>query len=317
MLQQRCRKSLVSVFTVLLLLNLSHIISGFTIKQFPRQVYHGFIGNYHSHYNHHHHHLTTLLFAAAASDEGEDSSSVETKTPTTPVPVLNGKRVLPYKVMKSGLKGHKIAAVYALLDSNYKRGTEGWENVVYVDVTKDLDTTLQMHYDKMGTDKVAHIRALSFSFPEPSAMNEVAGLWKKSVAEAGGFVINPADYLFDEDEDDEDDEFDDDDDEFDVSMIADVASSSSSTSKAVSEQEKEDSIVSPFDDAGVVQQATVTAEGTMPITPENVDKVLDEVRPYLISDGGNVSVEGVDAEKGEVYLKLEGACGRYTDCITD
>ena len=38
-------------------------------------------------------------------------------------------------------------------------------------------------------------------------------------------------------------------------------------------------------------------------------KVLDEVRPYLIADGGNVSVERVDEETKNVYLKLEGACG--------
>ena len=41
----------------------------------------------------------------------------------------------------------------------------------------------------------------------------------------------------------------------------------------------------------------------------NVDKVLDEVRPYLINDGGNVSVERVDEDTRSVYLKLEGACG--------
>jgi len=42
---------------------------------------------------------------------------------------------------------------------------------------------------------------------------------------------------------------------------------------------------------------------------ENVDKVLDEIRPYLISDGGNVAVDGVDVETKNVYLILEGACG--------
>lgn len=38
-------------------------------------------------------------------------------------------------------------------------------------------------------------------------------------------------------------------------------------------------------------------------------QVLDEVRPYLISDGGNVAVKDVDADTGNVYLLLEGACG--------
>lgn len=40
------------------------------------------------------------------------------------------------------------------------------------------------------------------------------------------------------------------------------------------------------------------------LTVENVDKVLDNVRPYLITDGGNVDVVSVD--NGVVSLKLQG-----------
>lgn len=40
------------------------------------------------------------------------------------------------------------------------------------------------------------------------------------------------------------------------------------------------------------------------LTPKNVDLVLDGVRPYLISDGGNVDV--VSVEDGVVSLKLQG-----------
>lgn len=44
-------------------------------------------------------------------------------------------------------------------------------------------------------------------------------------------------------------------------------------------------------------------------TKENVDKVLDEVRPYLIADGGNVEVISVDEFTRSVSLSLQGACG--------
>jgi len=46
------------------------------------------------------------------------------EAPTSPnaAPVLNGKRVLPYKVLMAGLKGHKVAGVFALLNNEYKRG---------------------------------------------------------------------------------------------------------------------------------------------------------------------------------------------------
>ncbi|KAM7275059.1 hypothetical protein ACFE04_016925 [Oxalis oulophora] len=43
------------------------------------------------------------------------------------------------------------------------------------------------------------------------------------------------------------------------------------------------------------------------LTPENVESVLDEIRPYLISDGGNVALHEIDGNV--VRLKLQGACG--------
>ena len=43
------------------------------------------------------------------------------------------------------------------------------------------------------------------------------------------------------------------------------------------------------------------------LTSENVETVLDELRPYLISDGGNVEL--VEIEGPIVKLRLQGACG--------
>lgn len=43
------------------------------------------------------------------------------------------------------------------------------------------------------------------------------------------------------------------------------------------------------------------------MTVEAVDAALDDVRPYLIADGGNVDVVAV--EDGRVFLQLQGACG--------
>ncbi|CAK9145246.1 unnamed protein product [Ilex paraguariensis] len=50
------------------------------------------------------------------------------------------------------------------------------------------------------------------------------------------------------------------------------------------------------------------------LTPENVDYVLEDVRPYLISDGGNVDV--VSVESGVISLKLQGACGSCPSSTT-
>ena len=41
------------------------------------------------------------------------------------------------------------------------------------------------------------------------------------------------------------------------------------------------------------------------MTIESVDKALDEVRPYLIADGGDVTVTAVEATTGTVFLRLE------------
>lgn len=46
---------------------------------------------------------------------------------------------------------------------------------------------------------------------------------------------------------------------------------------------------------------------TFELTARNVDLVLEDVRPYLIADGGNVDV--VSVEEGVVSLKLQGGSG--------
>ncbi len=43
------------------------------------------------------------------------------------------------------------------------------------------------------------------------------------------------------------------------------------------------------------------------LTTENVESVLDSLRPYLMADGGNVEV--VELDGPIVRLRLQGACG--------
>ena len=45
----------------------------------------------------------------------------------------------------------------------------------------------------------------------------------------------------------------------------------------------------------------------MELTKDNVETVLDEMRPYLMSDGGNVEL--VELDGPIVKLRLQGACG--------
>ena len=46
---------------------------------------------------------------------------------------------------------------------------------------------------------------------------------------------------------------------------------------------------------------------TMALTLEKVEKVLDELRPFLMADGGNVEV--VELDGPIVKVRLQGACG--------
>lgn len=46
---------------------------------------------------------------------------------------------------------------------------------------------------------------------------------------------------------------------------------------------------------------------SLALTNENVEQVLDELRPYLMADGGNVELVEIDGPI--VKLRLQGACG--------
>ncbi|MFZ0407544.1 MAG: NifU family protein [Cyanobium sp.] len=58
-----------------------------------------------------------------------------------------------------------------------------------------------------------------------------------------------------------------------------------------------------------VNSAVTNAESADPraLTLENVERALDELRPYLMADGGNVEVVEIDGPI--VKVRLQGACG--------
>mmetsp|Transcript_93193 Transcript_93193/g.269163 ORF Transcript_93193/g.269163 Transcript_93193/m.269163 type:complete len:220 (+) Transcript_93193:105-764(+) len=73
-----------------------------------------------------------------------------------------------------------------------------------------------------------------------------------------------------------------------------------------------ETIVSPFDNEGSADTTTTTLpdmadKGPLELTWDNVELVLDDMRPYLIQDGGNVVIAEIDGPV--VYLELQGACG--------
>ena len=74
-----------------------------------------------------------------------------------------------------------------------------------------------------------------------------------------------------------------------------------------------DTIVSPFDDSGAATEsasATTTTTTTtatsdyLELTWDNVEAVLDEMRPYLIQDGGNVVIQEIDGPVVRLELQV-------------
>jgi len=63
-----------------------------------------------------------------------------------------------------------------------------------------------------------------------------------------------------------------------------------------------------------VVRPAASATDTLELTSENVENVLDEVRPYLMADGGNVELVEIDGLV--VRLQLQGACGSCPSSTT-
>ena len=64
----------------------------------------------------------------------------------------------------------------------------------------------------------------------------------------------------------------------------------------------------------VVRAQESSISEKLELTAENVELVLDEVRPYLIADGGDVELVEIDGLV--VRLKLNGACGSCPSSTT-
>jgi hypothetical protein len=170
---------------------------------------------------------------------------------------LNGKILLPLKAILVGLGQHKVAAVYAILQNYTKNdggsvegSSDGWEKVVHIGITKDLSTDITT-YIKQNSNETKedgqkyHVRALSFSYPQKSIMEEIANTWRSKVQESKSSsstsTITATTVVGDEknsvDEDDDEEEEDMDDDELDdyLQMMAGARTAvSSSTSTTLS-----------------------------------------------------------------------------------
>jgi len=79
-------------------------------------------------------------------------------------------------------------------------------------------------------------------------------------------------------------------------------------------------VISPFNEGSSSSSSSPPpsslTDGPLELTAENVDMVLEEVRPYLISDGGNIEIVSIDLAARDIFLLLQGACGSCPSSTT-
>jgi Fe-S cluster biogenesis protein NfuA len=219
----------------------------------------------------------------------------------------------------------KIQGVYAIQDDG--------GNVQYVGSSTTVASDVRRHLSKHGASVVSSIRIQTFANPNTEAIDayklelirqtsakgnlEDATQWEdkavirssdpavgvSSKESAGastsssGKVIERLIEIVDADEDRKT--------AATAAARSGVAIESPFASTGVNQQ-PDDRIQSDGGDSYIIGPIASTG---LDLTKENVDKVLEEIRPYLIADGGNVAVVAIDDFTRSISLSLQGACG--------
>lgn len=173
--------------------------------------------------------------------------------------------------------------------------------VTYIDFAKNVAQALRSTRARAGDDRARTARVMAFR-NSAMATREVlaaeARRWREALRNGETPALNA---------------------EWDAEDARDAAGSASTVKAVVGDEAAKSVMVSPFAAeaaAAAAEKADAGAESLdekgadeplLELTPENVDKALDEVRPYLIADGGNVEL--VKIENGIVAVRLNGACG--------
>ena len=94
-----------------------------------------------------------------------------------------------------------------------------------------------------------------------------------------------------------------------------IPSKTFGSTKLFSAETEDAAIVSPFDDSqdfAAYKRADPVEllDGPLDLTWENVEAVLDEMRPYLIQDGGNVAIKEIDGPVVRLELQVSHPSAR-------
>ena len=213
--------------------------------------------------------------------------------------------------LRDSSKEEPQIGVYAVADDE--------DGVTYIGISNDIGSDIKKMKEKLHDDdiRLKSIRVQSFdNSPETEVMlayrnelvRQIGGEpegnkegWLGSSSSGSSGVIN-----FDEDEE--------------ATNTNNLAALTSAINKnreltetaSSSAVETTEQIVSPFSEESI----TPSDGKGLEFNVENVDKVLDEIRPYLVADGGNVAIASLDNDTRDVRLILQGACGSCPSSTT-
>lgn len=220
---------------------------------------------------------------------------------------LNLSSVFSITKFLNEFASENIQGVYTVINNK--------DEMQFVGNSFDVVKSIKKHYEIHGVDIVHTIRVQTFAQPTLDALiaykNELVrqtNPWGNAIGATGwdenkSEISNTNTNIINISDDDEV-----------------LSSLKQSIADANEENKASNAISSPFDEEknsnNVGMKITASSDSVLQFTKENVDIVLNEIRPYLIADRGNVAVVEVNVEKCSVSLILEGACGSCPSSTT-
>ncbi len=237
-----------------------------------------------------------------------------------------GKRLSIDEFITNYNLNSRIEGVYAISDDN--------DAVVYVGSSNTVYKEIKEYYDHHGDKTVNSVRVQTFAQPKPELLES----YKKELisqtnpwgnrAGSAFLLIKKSNNLVETINDDNNTDNNNNNDnsnnndnnnnnnnnKADINSLRDkIIKQKESISNSNSDNGNDNNVIeSPF----VSTTSNSNRNTYLDFTKENVDKVLDEIRPYLIQDGGNVAVVSIDEKTRSISLSLQGACGSCPSSTT-
>uniref|UniRef100_A0A0D6QVR1 NIF system FeS cluster assembly NifU C-terminal domain-containing protein n=1 Tax=Araucaria cunninghamii TaxID=56994 RepID=A0A0D6QVR1_ARACU len=279
-------------------------------------------------------------------DKGAELHSLQTQQITAKAGEDDGSSIIPFQAYVSARDNLKFGGVYAIYDTQ--------DQIQYVGYSRNVVLSLISHLERVGPSRCCSVRVKLFtdsSILSRGKLEEEKTRWLEVYGVPPGNSVNKELWesgkgidsvrAMSEKERKEYEEkklklrkamgenlYDDVEGEDEDSRLRRLnllsATEGDDWSGVIDGQTKEtlqqgdpqnSNVVSPFSGNGNENSKSgLYSAATYDLTAQNVDLVLNDVRPYLIADGGNVEVSSV--EDGVVSLRLQGACGTCASSTT-